>query len=65
MNGIFCYYIHVGEYSLDKATAYIEKEKERLEDFIEILRNQKYEILFIPIRHGDSRIEVIPIPFST
>ena len=59
-NGILVFYINVGQLSSENAKIFIDSQKS---DFNNDLRSKLlekgYEIIFVPIRDGNTRVEVI------
>jgi len=47
-------YINIGQKSIEDATAYMERVQKDIE-----VKTSKFTCFFIPIRHGDSKIECI------
>jgi hypothetical protein len=62
MKGILVFYVDVGALSPSKAEAFVDRMKDNLNNSLDRIKNEGYEILFIPIRpNSQTRVEIIPL----
>jgi hypothetical protein len=62
MRGLVIFYIDVGTAPPSKAMAMIDDMKKMYKDFIDKLKSNDYEPIFIPIRpNSNTRVDFIPL----
>lgn len=57
IRGVLCIYVDVGQLSTEKAEAFVEHIKEKMD--LTRIKNHA-EVFFLPVREGQTRVEFVP-----
>lgn len=61
IKGLIVFYINVGQIPTEKAEEFVELHKEKIKNIIEKLENTGWNLIFLPTRIGETRIEKIEL----